>query len=171
MQKFVFFPAFLTSVIVTGLFAISTKAVSSQPEKVATIDATVAYQSQYPIVNQAATDNLNTLPWLNDSQQNNSTDNINRIIGVTGLSIGTGFIGYRLYRAYQPCLANSLPYSNANNSLLDSLSPKLRQKLLQLVHNRETANRLLTGTMLSHATRSPDWLAEKVIYDLERDRR
>ncbi|WP_319418894.1 hypothetical protein [Pleurocapsa sp. FMAR1] len=50
--------------------------------------------------------------------------------------------------------------------LFFTLSP---QKLLRLVHNKQTANRLLRGTMLGHADR-PNWLAEKVIYDLERDR-
>ena len=108
--------------------------------------------------------------WLNTARENSPTDDLNRIIGLTGLGVGTGFIAYRLYRTYQPASNNSLSYGNANTLLLDRLSPKLRKTLLQLVHNRETANRLLTGTMLSHADRPPNWLAEKVIYDLKRDR-
>ncbi|MEN9519191.1 MAG: hypothetical protein RLZZ381_1779, partial [Cyanobacteriota bacterium] len=67
-------------------------------------------------------------------------------------------------------VTKSLADGKTNTLLIDRLSPKLRKKLLQLIHNRETANRLLTGTMLNHAGRSPNWLAEKVIYDLERDR-
>ncbi len=157
MQKFISFPAFLAAVIATGLMAIPTKAVPSQEERISAIDAAEIYQPD-------------DRTWLNDARENSSTDDLNRIIGFTGLGVGTGFIAYRLYRAYQPASANSLPYGNTNTLLLDRLSPKLRKTLLQLVHNRETANRLLTGTMLSHADRSPNWLAEKVIYDLKRDR-
>lgn len=170
MQKPVFFPAFLTSVIATGLFTISTKAFPSQQKPISATDAAVTYQFDEGIINLAATSDLDRFAWLDASGKNSSTDNINKIIGITGLGIGTGLVAYRVYRNYRPSSANSLPYSNTNTVLFDRLSPKLRQKLLQLVHNRETANRLLTGTMLNHANRSPDWLAEKVIYDLERDR-
>jgi hypothetical protein len=152
MQKSISFPAFLTAVIATGLFAIPTKALPSQQT-----------------TNLAVTSNLNDRVWLDTARENSSTDNINRIIGITGLSIGGGFIAYRLYRHDKASVTN-LANGKTNTLLLDRLSPKLRKKLLQLIHNRETANRLLTGTMLSHADRSPNWLAEKVIYDLERDR-
>ena len=100
-----------------------------------------------------------------------STDELKKIVGITGLAIGTGVIGWHLTRAYQPSLVNSIPTINNNNSsLLDRVSPKLRQQLLRLVHNRQTANRLLSGTLTNHPGRSPNWLAEKVIYDLQRDR-
>lgn len=94
------------------------------------------------------------------------------IVGLTGLAIGTGVIGYHLSRAHKPTLANSLPTSNSSSgsSLLTSVSPKLRRELLRLVHNRQTANRLLSGTLNAHPDRSANWLAEKVIYDLKRDR-
>lgn len=63
-------------------------------------------------------------------------------------------------------------YDRQNNTLwIDRSDPKLRKKLLRLVHNdRSTANRLIAGANISHPDRSVDWLAEKVIYDLERDR-
>ncbi|HEY9768102.1 MAG TPA: hypothetical protein V6C71_06275 [Coleofasciculaceae cyanobacterium] len=195
MQKFISFPAFLTAVIATGLMAIPTKAVPSQREKVSVIDTAETYNLDEQTTNLAAsfdlgdwaqpTDappganakayrsayplGLGDRTWLNTARDS-PTDDLNRIIGLTGLGVGTGFIAYRLYRAYQPASTN-LPYGNTNTLLLDRLSPKLRKTLLQLVHNRETANRLLTGTMLSHADRSPNWLAEKVIYDLKRDHR
>ena len=107
------------------------------------------------------------------SQTNNTepTDNFNKIIGLTGLAIGTGVIGYHLTRANKPSLVNSIPAINYRGaSLLDRVSPKLRRELLRLVHNRQTASRLLSGTLRSHPGRSPNWLAEKVIYDLKRDR-
>jgi hypothetical protein len=152
MQKSISFPAFLTAVIATGLFAMPTKAFPSQQT-----------------TNLAVTSDLNDRAWLDAVRENSSTNNINKIIGITGLSIGGGFIAYRLYRADKASVTN-LTNGKTDTLLIDRLSPKLRKKLLQLIHNRETANRLLTGTMLSHAGRSPNWLAEKVIYDLERDR-
>ncbi|HHP7231061.1 MAG TPA: hypothetical protein ACFCUY_09400 [Xenococcaceae cyanobacterium] len=100
-----------------------------------------------------------------------SADDLKNIVGITGLAIGTGVIGWHLTRADKPSLVNSLGTNrNHNASLLDSISPKLRQELLRLVHNRQTANRLLAGTSTSHPGRSANWLAEKVIYDLKRDR-
>lgn len=105
-------------------------------------------------------------------ENGSSGDNFKNIVGITGLAIGTGVVAYHLTRAYKPSLVNSIPAINNNNnaSLLDRISPKLRQELLRLVHNRQTANRLLSGTLTSHPGRSPNWLAEKVIYDLKRDR-
>ncbi|MDJ0634578.1 MAG: hypothetical protein QNJ34_15425 [Xenococcaceae cyanobacterium MO_188.B29] len=99
------------------------------------------------------------------------TDDFKKIVGITGLAVGTGVIAWHLNRAYKPSLVNSVPtISNHNASLLDRVSPKLRRELLRLVHNQQTANRLLSGTLTSHPGRSPNWLAEKVIYDLKRDR-
>ena len=98
-------------------------------------------------------------------------DNFNNIVGLTGLAIGTGVIGYHLTRAYKPSLANSVPSANnRSTALLTRVSPKLRRELLRLLHDQQTANRLLSGTLNSHPGRSANWLAEKVIYDLKRDR-
>ena len=100
------------------------------------------------------------------------TDSFKNLVGITGLAVGTGIIGWHLTKAYKPSLVNSIPTIGNNNSasLLDRISPKLRKELLRLVHNRQTANRLLSGTLISHPHRSPNWIAEKVIYDLKRDR-
>ncbi|WP_036481116.1 hypothetical protein [Myxosarcina sp. GI1] len=107
-----------------------------------------------------------------DRPNNNEPANdFNKTIGLIGLAVGTGFVGWRVARSYKPSVENSIPaLNNHNASLLDRVSPKLRQQLLRLVHNRQTADRLLSGTLLSHPNRSPNWLAEKVIYDLQRDR-
>ena len=99
------------------------------------------------------------------------TNNFKQIIGITFLALGTGVITWYLTRSYQPSFVNSLPsIHRSNSSLLDRISPKLRQQLLRLVHNPQIANRLLSGALDSHPSRSPNWLAEKVIYDLQRDR-
>jgi hypothetical protein len=150
MQKSISFPAFLTAAIATGLFAIPTKAVPSQEKRISVADAAGIYQPDERTTNLAVTSNLDDRTWLDAAGENSSTDNLNKIIGITGLSLGAGFIAYRLNRADKPSVTNT------NTLLLDRLSPKLRKKLLQLIHNRETANRLLTGTMLNHADRSPN---------------
>lgn len=99
------------------------------------------------------------------------TDDFKNIVGVTGLAIGTGFIGWQVAKAYKPSIVESIPTVNNNNaSLLDRVSPQLRRELVRLVHDRPTANRLLSGILTSHPDRSPNWLAEKAIYDLKRDR-
>lgn len=99
------------------------------------------------------------------------TDSFKTLVGITGLAVGTGIIGWHLTKAYKPSLVNSIPtINNDRASLLDRISPKLRKELLRLVHNQQTANRLLSGTLISHPHRSPNWIAEKVIYDLKRDR-
>lgn len=115
---------------------------------------------------------LSQINYGNPVERNESSDSLKNIIGLTGLAIGTGVIGYHLTRAYKPSLANSLPNINSSSgtSLLTRVSPKLRRELLRLVHNQQTANRLLSGTLNSHPNRSANWLAEKVIYDLKRGR-
>lgn len=105
-----------------------------------------------------------------DDRADSDTNNLNKIVGITGLAVGTGVIGWQLARQRQHAAVNFMPTTNSNTSLLDRVSPKLRQQLLRMVHNRQTANRLLSGTLTSHPNRPPNWLAEKVIYDLQRDR-
>ena len=108
----------------------------------------------------------------NPSNNNEASDDFKNIVGLTGLAIGTGVVGYQVSKAYKPSLANSLPTTRNGSStiLITRVSPKLRRELLRLVHNQATANRLLSGTANSHPGRSANWVAEKVIYDLKRDR-
>ena len=107
----------------------------------------------------------------NPSNNNQGSDDLKNLVGLTGLAIGTGVVGYQVSKAYKPSFANSLPTtSNGSTDLLIRVSPKLRRELLRLVHNQATANRLLSGTANSHPGRSANWIAEKVIYDLKRDR-
>lgn len=114
---------------------------------------------------------LSQVDYSDRTYNSEPSDGFKNIVGLTGLAIGTGVVGYHLTRAHKPTLAN-FPNSNNSNgsSLLNSVSPKLRRELLRLVHNQQTADRLLSGTLNSHPDRSANWLAEKVIYDLKRDR-
>jgi hypothetical protein len=53
----------------------------------------------------------------------------------------------------------------------DQADVQLQKKLLRLLHNdRDAAARLLTQIQRTHPERSANWVIEKVIYDLERDR-
>ena len=100
---------------------------------------------------------------------NEPSDGLKNIVGLTGLVIGTGIVGYHVSKAYKPSLA--IPGTGSSSSaILTRVSPKLRRELLRLVHNQATADRLLNGTAISHPGRSANWVAEKVIYDLKRDR-
>jgi hypothetical protein len=54
---------------------------------------------------------------------------------------------------------------------IDQVRGKLQKKLLTLLHNdRNAANRLLAQAQVKYPNKTIDWYAEKVIYDLERDR-
>ncbi len=162
MKKIVSYTAFLITLVAGSLLATPAKANTIKLEKLAQLD-----RNSPELALISSPGDRNSFDAANNF---NSADNFNKIIGITGLGLGTGAIAYRLSRAGKPSLANSSFDSNNNSLLLDRVSPKLRQKLLRLVHNKQTANRLLRGTMLGHADRPPNWLAEKVIYDLERDR-
>lgn len=104
-----------------------------------------------------------------DTNQNTpeELDNFGKILGLTALGVGATSLAWHLNKNK----AQSLSLPKQDSLSIDSVSPKLRKKLLKLVYNnRQTANRLLIGASFSHQGRSIDWLADKVIYDLERDR-
>jgi len=107
-----------------------------------------------------------------DRDFNEPSDSLRNIIGFTGLAIGTGVVGYQVSKTYKPSLVGSLPTlgNNSNATLLTRANPKLRREILRLVHNQAIAERLMDGTSLNHPERSANWIAEKVIYDLKRDR-
>ncbi|AFY79193.1 MAG: hypothetical protein IGR93_11485 [Hydrococcus sp. C42_A2020_068] len=106
-----------------------------------------------------------------DSTGVRSLDEAEKILGITALGLGAGAAGivWRRAKAKKPLVFSSTRLENALS--IDRASPQLRQKLLRLLHNdRPTANRLLAGAQIQHPERSVNWLVEKVIYDLERDR-
>lgn len=76
--------------------------------------------------------------------------------------------------AYSAKRGNYLPNISeisTNVQQAEHSNPHLQRKLLRLLHNdRNTANRLISYTQKTHPDRSPNWVLEKVIYDLERDR-
>jgi hypothetical protein len=105
----------------------------------------------------------------NPFAEKDSVDEAEKLLGLTLLGAGAAGIIWGVSRKNKQSLPNSNHLDNALS--IDKANPQLRQKLLRLMHNdRAGANRLLTGAKLNNPNRSINWLAEKVIYDLERDR-
>ncbi|BAY84592.1 hypothetical protein NIES267_40880 [Calothrix parasitica NIES-267] len=68
----------------------------------------------------------------------------------------------------------NLQETDSNSTESDSFNQtnsRLQKKLLTLVQSPETAKRLFLNTQNKYPERSANWLFEKTIYDLERDRR
>ena len=107
------------------------------------------------------------------NQQSNNDDYLSRILLIAGLASGAGLLGWGLSNYRQSLATGSLPHKTNRNSrkiLIDRVSPRLRRKLLRLINDPKTANRLLMGIEKNHPQRNPDWIAEKVIYDFQRGR-
>ena len=109
--------------------------------------------------------------YARDSE--NFNDSWSKILILIGLTSGVGIAGWYLSRFGQTGWSNTVTAASVKNkkkALIDRVSPRLRRKLLRLINDPKTANRLLMGIYQHHRDRSPDWIAEKVIYDLQRGR-
>jgi hypothetical protein len=100
----------------------------------------------------------------------NAQENLTKILILAGLVSGVSIIGWQLSRQRQSGRSRLLLGKTSQKALIDRVSPKLRRQLLRLINDPQTANRLLMGIHQHHRDRDPDWLAEKVIYDLRRGR-
>lgn len=97
-------------------------------------------------------------------------NNLAKILIFSGLISGVGIVGWYLSRQGKAALSSTVSSKFSQKALIDRVNPRLRRKLLRLINDPKTANRLLMGIYQHHRDRSPDWLAEKVIYDLQRGR-
>ncbi|NDJ17238.1 hypothetical protein [Myxacorys almedinensis] len=103
-------------------------------------------------------------PTLNDREPSAAP-----LVGIA-IATGAAVLGSK---AIQSSRSNgkSQPFSTSSAVGFDQASRSLQRKLMTLVHDdQKVANRLLYQTKLHHPERSIDWCAEKVIYDLKRDR-
>ena len=100
------------------------------------------------------------------------SENLTKILIFAGLISVVGFTGWQISRQSHSgkTRPNYRHGKRSNKALIDRVSPKLRRQLLRLINDPKTANRLLMGIQKHHGDRDPDWLAEKVIYDLRRGR-
>ena len=104
-----------------------------------------------------------------------SSDNVGNQIGenatILGLAaIGAGSAG--LIWSFNRQNPTSPQSVNKHGDIsIEQANPRLRKELLRLVGgDSRTANRLINGIKQSHPGKSINWVVEKVIYDLERDR-
>lgn len=133
--------------------------------------------SGYRLGSAIAGSNLTTDSHLVLAQANvlrgedtNRQANLTRILILAGLISGVGILGWQLSRQSRSGRIMPAKGKASNKALIDRVSPKLRRQLLRLINDPKTANRLLMGIQKDHYDRDPDWLAEKVIYDLRRGR-
>ncbi|MBD3884929.1 trypsin-like peptidase domain-containing protein [Phormidium tenue FACHB-886] len=86
--------------------------------------------------------------------------------------VGTGIGAIALTAKRAGYFGNHAVQQSERLAPAQQANSRLQKKLLRLLHNdRNAADRLLTRTKIMHPDRSADWVVEKVIYDLERDRR
>ncbi|MBV6622883.1 MAG: hypothetical protein KI793_08020 [Rivularia sp. (in: Bacteria)] len=91
------------------------------------------------------------------------------ILGLAAIGAGTAGLLWSLNRQ-NSTLSPQSAYKQTKNSI-EQANPRLRKELLRLVGgDSRTANRLVAGIKQSHPGKSINWVVEKVIYDLERDR-
>lgn len=97
------------------------------------------------------------------SLQSSSRFDTNQLILMfLGITIVTAFLQGNNYKTGDTSIDSDL--NNQNNS-------RLYNKLITLVHSPATAKRLFLNTQRKYPERSANWLLEKTIYDLKRDRR
>jgi|GEM_PF-1192979 len=151
MKKNVFISTFVSLILISG--SIDSPTIAIQPSNVPSANSNLIVQ--------------NNRVKPNSSRQDQ--DNLAKIILLLGL-IATGAFVWYLFQSRQssqPVLQQKL---DSNTALIDRVSPKLRRELLRLINDPKTANRLLMGIYQDNSDRSPNWLAEKAIYDLKRGR-
>ena len=99
-----------------------------------------------------------------------SKDRLFKIAFLASL-VGTGTLFWKISQSRGGAKSRlKILDTQSNKALIDRVSPKLRRQLLRLVNDPKTANRLLMGIYKNNSHRSPNWIAEKAIYDLRRGR-
>ena len=122
------------------------------------------------LTNQTPNGDTNRILAQTGAGSSNNIGDLSRIITI-GL-VGAGAAGLILQMTKGNKSLGARIHSADRGSWIDRTNPALRRKLLKLLYNdRQTANRLIAGASVTNPGRSTNWLAEKVIYELERDRR
>jgi hypothetical protein len=107
-------------------------------------------------------------------------DSVNGLAVVCIALAGSAAIGLGLSAIVERKRPSKLTWSPSTGGVVsrsasaagfDQVSSNLQRKLLRLLHDdRGAANRLFAHTRLKYPGKAPNWYAEKIIYDLERDR-
>ena len=153
MNKSIFITAFICTNLTGGFLPTPTLAQNSEMRVVKT---------------KAIAQNLETT--TNTARTKTQAD-VTKTLIILGLILGMGTLGWYLFR--RSVAGSSFVTggnNNSNTSILDRVNPRLKRKLLRLINDPKTANRLLVGIHKHNRDRSANWLAEKAIYDLQRGR-
>lgn len=137
----------------------------------------ISYSSKLAIALDDSRVNPQNLVQLEENRPSvrnevNSEQNLTKFLILVGMVSGITIVGWQLSRQSRSVRESALSSNNSNNhkDLIDRVSPRLRRQLLRLINDPKTANRLLMGVHQHNRDRTPNWLAEKVIYDLKRGR-
>lgn len=135
----------------------------------------IRYPSQSAIALESDYVNSQNLAQLKENRylirnEDNSEENLTKFLILMGMVLGITIISGQLSRQRRLAKGSALFSKNSQRDLIDRVSPRLRRQLLRLINDPKTVNRLLMGVHQHNRDRDPDWLAEKVIYDLKRGR-
>lgn len=139
-----------------------------------------ASTSKLVVTDETPTDITNARTSILVADSTTNTPEVAEKVGSTGIILGLAAVGggavgvilsaRKAKNPFQPSSGLS-PQSKENTIRLDQASRELQKKLMRLLHDdRDTANRLLSQVKMKNPDKSINWCAEKVIYDLERDR-
>lgn len=156
----------------TGAIApISSKDAAVRPVQASTHDLVVSHDISHAIPAILTADSADNT--LEEAERVNPA----LVLGLTALGIAA--VGAALNAKSSnfsklssiPSHFNSKSIASSGTIEIDQASRRLQKKLLRLLHDdRDTANRLLSQAQRKNPNRSADWYADKVIYDLQRDR-
>ncbi len=112
---------------------------------------------------------LDDSPYVETSDKNPGALFAIAVGSGVALCLGVNAMAARSIPSARRSAVNSLPSSQSVR--LNQASRALQRQLLLLLQDDQAiAQRLLTHASLRHPGETPNWYAEKVIYDLERDR-
>ncbi|MDM9380745.1 hypothetical protein QUB80_08500 [Chlorogloeopsis sp. ULAP01] len=126
----------------------------------------IAPQIQQPISQLAVASSVNN--QINEPERRGSNSTL-MLVTVVATGVATGIVLSKKGNRRQQNF--SLAEQQTSTIRLEQASRKLQKKLINLLHDdRDAATRLLTQAKQKYPGKSIDWYAEKVIYDLQRDR-
>jgi hypothetical protein len=133
--------------------------------------------SSLPIAAQTVTrveqsNDVLTAQLYRPNPRNEEGINPNLMLALAGLAGGAAAIALAAKNnGHFKSPAKSRPIAVGGSIRVEQASRQLQKRLMSLLHDeRDTANRLLAQAQRKNPNQSVDWYAEKVIYDLKRDR-
>ncbi|MEO1429468.1 MAG: hypothetical protein AAFV71_10460 [Cyanobacteria bacterium J06633_8] len=160
--------AIVSTGIVSSLLTLSLR-VAPALGKVENLISNVPQERTLPVQNNSQ---FQPVVFTADVSPKNVGNKISDNTTILGLAaIGAGSAGLIWSFKLRNKTLSTQSGSRREDVSLEKANPRLRKELLRLVGGDiRTANRLVAGIKQSHPGKSINWVVEKVIYDLERDR-